>query len=229
MPSKLTFWKQLRGLMSAIPASAGVMPTANLGSGTANATTFLRGDQAYSTVSGAGHVLSDPAASGNTWVTSQASVTTSSNTLTSDVLFLIPFRIAEGRTFTQMALPCISGSGNVRCGIYSAHSTTNLPDALLVDAGAIVVAATTTVITSSFSLTLKPGLYYFAFVSDAGPSVRAGSIASAFPLLGVTSTGGTAVNILFLTRAMTYGALGVSESGNTYTVVSSTVPLGLIR
>ena len=47
MPSKITFWKQIRGLLSSIPAAAGLMPTANLGSGTANDTTFLRGDQAY--------------------------------------------------------------------------------------------------------------------------------------------------------------------------------------
>lgn len=44
---------------SSIPSGAGVIPTANLGSGTANATTFLRGDQTYVTPFGhsAGDVL----------------------------------------------------------------------------------------------------------------------------------------------------------------------------
>lgn len=37
----------MRGLLSTIQAAAGLMPTANLGSGTASATTFLRGDQTY--------------------------------------------------------------------------------------------------------------------------------------------------------------------------------------
>lgn len=51
MPSKIRFWKQMRGLLSTIRASAGLMPTQNLGTGTANSTTVLRGDQAYAKVS----------------------------------------------------------------------------------------------------------------------------------------------------------------------------------
>lgn len=47
MGSKITFWKQMRGLLSTIPASAGTMPTARLGSGTADNTSYLRGDQTY--------------------------------------------------------------------------------------------------------------------------------------------------------------------------------------
>lgn len=47
MGSKITFWRQMRGLLSTISASAGYMPTANLGSGTADSTTYLRGDQTY--------------------------------------------------------------------------------------------------------------------------------------------------------------------------------------
>lgn len=47
MGSKLTFIKQLRGLLSDLLPSLGIIPTANLGSGTADATTFLRGDQSY--------------------------------------------------------------------------------------------------------------------------------------------------------------------------------------
>lgn len=34
-------------LLTSLPSGAGVIPTANLGSGTANSTTFLRGDQTY--------------------------------------------------------------------------------------------------------------------------------------------------------------------------------------
>lgn len=45
--SKIVYWKQLRGLLSTIASAAGLMPTASLGSGTADATTFLRGDQTY--------------------------------------------------------------------------------------------------------------------------------------------------------------------------------------
>ena len=51
MGSKLTFVKQLRGLLSDLLPSLGIIPTANLGTGTANSTTFLRGDQTYATVS----------------------------------------------------------------------------------------------------------------------------------------------------------------------------------
>lgn len=51
MPSKITFWKQMRGLLSTIQAAAGLMPTANLGTGTASANSYLRGDQTYQLLS----------------------------------------------------------------------------------------------------------------------------------------------------------------------------------
>ncbi len=51
MPSKITFWTQMRGLLSSIPASAGLMATARLGSGTANSSAYLRGDQAWTALS----------------------------------------------------------------------------------------------------------------------------------------------------------------------------------
>lgn len=54
MPSKLVFTKQIRGLLSQLPASVGLMPTARLATGTANNTTFLRGDQTWAVVSGGG-------------------------------------------------------------------------------------------------------------------------------------------------------------------------------
>ncbi|TXH17048.1 MAG: hypothetical protein E6R03_04530 [Hyphomicrobiaceae bacterium] len=57
MGSKITYWKQMRGLLSTLPAARGVMNTANLGSGTANSSTFLRGDQTYATpVPGSGTI-----------------------------------------------------------------------------------------------------------------------------------------------------------------------------
>lgn len=229
MPSKLYYWKQIRGLMSTIAASAGIMPTANLGSGTADATTFLRGDQSFFRLESGGSVLTDPAGSGTCWIAPVAVTTASTQTLTTGFLYLVPFRLAQRRTFTQFGLPTISGSGNVRCGIYSAHATTNLPETLLVDAGSLAVAAATTVISTSFSLTLEPGLYYFAMVSNAGPSVRAGATGVVMPLIGVVSSGSAVSNIQFLLRAKAFGALDASETGNTYAATTSNMPFGLIR
>lgn len=51
MGSKITFWKQMRGLLSTIQAAAGLMPTANLGTGTASSASYLRGDQTYQLLS----------------------------------------------------------------------------------------------------------------------------------------------------------------------------------
>lgn len=50
MPSKITFFNQLRGLLSTLSASVGLMPTANLGTGTASSSTVLKGDQTYGSI-----------------------------------------------------------------------------------------------------------------------------------------------------------------------------------
>ncbi len=50
MPSKIVNYRALRGLLSSIRSDAGLMPTASLGTGTANNTTILRGDQVYATL-----------------------------------------------------------------------------------------------------------------------------------------------------------------------------------
>ncbi len=58
MPSKITFFNRIRGLLADIPAAAGLMPAARLGTGTASNATVLRGDQTYATLA----VGTDPGA-----------------------------------------------------------------------------------------------------------------------------------------------------------------------
>ncbi|GEM_PF-2408363 len=87
MPSEITFWKQMRGLLSTLSASAGRMPTANLGTGTADANTVLRGDQTYVNLASAVAATADVAA--NTAKTSNA-------THTGDVTGATALTIAAG-------------------------------------------------------------------------------------------------------------------------------------
>jgi hypothetical protein len=89
-----------------------------------------------------------------------------SATFAKDTLFAIPFIAPRAGTLDRIGVKCTSVVGNVRLGIYSATSSTDLrPSALVVDAGAVACSAA--VLTKTIAQALTAGtLYWLAIVAD---------------------------------------------------------------
>lgn len=111
MGSKITFWSRIKGLLSTIPAAAGYLPTANLGSGTASSSTYLRGDQTHANF--ATDVAATAAVTANTAKVSNATHTgdvTGSTVLTianQAVTLAMMANVASGTVFYRR----VAGSG----------------------------------------------------------------------------------------------------------------------
>lgn len=137
----------MRGLLSTIRAAAGLMPTANLGTGTADATTVLRGDQTYSKVSlamqanmaTASVVYRKTAGTGVPQVQTLATLKTdlgltgtNSGDITINSLATATYIIAVGTTGTDVN---VAASGST--------VTVNIPDASATARGVITTGAQT--------------------------------------------------------------------------------------
>jgi len=147
---------------------------------------------------------------------------------TVNVLRAIPFFAPRGGTLDKLSFN-VTASGSAgskaRVGIYRATSHTNLyPSSLVVDGGEIATI-TNGVKTSSISVALTPGeLYYFAVLTGtSAPTLRAVTAPSAFPLLGIDTSMGTALGT-FWTVSLAYAALPASFPGAA-TVGTGSFPL----
>lgn len=230
MPSKIRFWKQMRGLLSTLPAAVGLMPTARLGTGTASASTFLRGDQAYATPPNFPHRVI-PDASGEFWIAPMCVASTSTLALVANRLYLVPISIGRKVSLTTGAVGSVSGTGNIQCGLYNSDGTNSTPGTLVKDFGSIAAATNTTVATTPVAtFDVEPGLYYFAIISNATPVLRAAAAAAILSVIGATSTGGTVNGVSYLFRGSTYGALAADESVQfPWQYSTSVMPMGLMQ
>lgn len=134
------------------------------------------------------------------------SVTQSSFTSAIVVNFLraTPIRINFPCTIDRIICEVTAGtSGKIRLGIYS-NNPSGGPNALLVDGGELTVTAPG-IYSSTVSLTLLPGLYWLAYLSDTANTLRHSGIAE--NVMGWPSTLGSSQNGLTWTVAKTYGAL----------------------
>lgn len=120
---------------------------------------------------------------------------------------LVPFVApARGGTLDRIAIEITSSAvGNMRLGVYSSVSATDIyPDALLVDSGDISTGSNGQK-TFTVSLALTAGrVYWLAMISSASPTYRA--LASASQLRSILGGVGTGQHS-HLVSAQAYGAL----------------------
>ncbi|MEM2174275.1 MAG: hypothetical protein QXI58_01425 [Candidatus Micrarchaeia archaeon] len=116
-------------------------------------------------------------------------------TPSANVLLAFPLIIPVSTTFDQIAINVTTAkTGQARLGIYRDNNNQVYPGSLILDAG-VIDTGTTGVKILSIDLTLTPGLYWAAYVTNAGPTVRAIAVGGSLPILGFDSTLGTASGV----------------------------------
>lgn len=133
---------------------------------------------------------------------SQLEASTQTSPVSANQLYGNPIVVPATATYDRIACYTSSGAaGNVRQGIYQDNG--GIPGALVLDAGAMAVGATSNVITISQSLS-GPAKYWLACVFSAGPTMYlwngSAFIGSANPWAGFSPVTGAQ-------RAFTYAAL----------------------
>jgi hypothetical protein len=201
-----------------LSASAAV-PTVRLGTGTANSTTFLRGDQTWAVPAGGGGASKDDQyyrQVGTTplerwYVGGQGNATAlTTGAPTINVLRALPFVSTRGGILDRIgvAVTTFIASGVGRCGIYAATSDVNLyPNSLVVDAGQILTA-TNGMKAATVNVALAANtLYWLVYVAGtAAATIRCLSLAGCQPIFGLDNALGTAPGV-GISVNFTYGAL----------------------
>lgn len=167
----------------------------------------------------------------NAWYTSPSTGTALSTALlVVNRLYALPFIISQKRVIDQMAFNVTAFvAGNIRIGIYKA-GTDGYPSTLVADVGAVVISANgvKTLSASPLPITLGPGLYYLAMVTDSASTVRGFAVASMLPVLGVSSALGTA-QMLGYYVALAYGALPATFTAGGTAIVAAPLPAVFAR
>lgn len=152
------------------------------------------------------------------------SAATASATFFSNTLYHRPIFIGARANFTRIGIRCgtFTSTVNTRLGIYYNRPNEDLPGRLLVDAGVVTSAASSTNYEATINVTLDPGLYWLSNVFDGTGSSHTGYTSSnGTGLLGFTSTMEYVTRVV---RSFTYAALPSDETSQTaYTVDNGTV------
>jgi hypothetical protein len=209
------------GLQTALNAKQNTpIANADLGSGTADSTTFLRGDRTWGTPSGGGSSTAlgyqeyQHVSGGSGISCYQIAGTVNSTALTTggptaNVLRAIPFVCpARGGTIDQLAFFVATAvAGNARIGLYANTSAGNLyPGALIAGSGDIATGTTGLKTFATTQVLTAGAVYWLAIVSNLAPTLRCLALASMPPFLGLPAAFGTALQV-GISRSFTYGAL----------------------
>ena len=146
--------------------TSGTVATARLGSGTADATTFLRGDQTWAAPTGGSSEVILPRVVGSYYSHESAgNGTTYHRADTVGYLCLHPVWLHAGNIDRAAVRAYSAGSSTWRLGLYPAHPTNWLPagTSLIVDAGTISTASTG-IIAASISASVPSSGWYWAAV-----------------------------------------------------------------
>lgn len=100
--------------------------------------------------------------------------------------FMFPIVVTEPLTVTALATHVATGAGstNLRMGIYTATPSFASPATLLVDAGTIDTS-TTGLKEAAVSLTLSPGRYFIASISNGAPTLNFATLYSSMGTPGL--------------------------------------------
>ncbi len=162
----------------------------------------------------------------------QNQIATATQSTSVDVIRLQPFVISRQVVLDRIAfeLTTAGGAGSKgRVGIYASTSIENLyPANLLVDGGEFALDGATGVKSSTISLTLGAGVYWFASLFGvAAPTLRTPVAGSYGHILGAPSTIG-APN-LRAQVSLAYTSLPATLPGGGITATSATTPLIGVR
>lgn len=143
--------------------------------------------------------------SGRLYTSSLATGATTTLAATNDILYACPIIISSAITITSIGIEVTTfAAGNVRVGIYT--NTAGMPDALLVDSGALSTGTSNGFKSAVISQSLTLGLYWIAGVFSATPTVRAITTVNSLHHLGFSSGTDTAVHT-GVSVAFSYAAL----------------------
>lgn len=167
----------------------------------------------------------------NAWYTSPSTGTAlSTATLVANRLYAMPFIISQKRVIDQVAINVTAFvAGNIRLGIYKVNSV-GYPGTLVADFGVVSSGSNgvKTLSASPLPVTLGPGLYYLALVSDNASVIRGFAVASLLPVLGISSALGTAPTLGYYV-ALTYGALPSTFTAGGTAITAAPLPAIFVR
>lgn len=156
-----------------------------------------------------------------------------------NTLYASPIWLRKGESLSGLAVWCASGAASqaMRLGLYTRTHATGFPDALLWDAGAVVIAAISTLYTAapgSPYIVPATGWYMAASVSDGTPGMgglQSGGTTSDRAWLGRASANPSASSppLSACSRAFTYGALPNPFGGSPAFVTSVSIPNVLVK
>ena len=141
-------------------------------------------------------------------------------TMTSNRFYLVPVFLSAHRTWTRIGIRCEAWTSNknVRLGIY--NDAGGKPGTLVLDAGVVTLAASSTNYEITISQALDSGLYWLLAVAESTGTATAScfSTTDVYPVLGYSS-GLSRFNGYY--RSGSYAALPSDETSQTYTLTTT--------